>query len=134
MPFKPATFRPAHAPAPGAASRDYDARRGSARERGYSTAWDRAAAAFKATHPLCVGCQAMGRVVPATVVDHVIPHRGSETLFWAEENLQPSCAWHHDMVKQHLERMYDQRLIGDADLSLDSDAAVELSRRLEGAA
>ncbi len=29
-----------------------------------------------------------GSVKPATDVDHVIPHRGNEQLFWDEENWQ----------------------------------------------
>ena len=33
-------------------------------------------AAYLARHPLCVPCEAAGRLEPATVVDHVVPHRG----------------------------------------------------------
>lgn len=29
------------------------------------------------------------------VVDHIIPHRGNEELFYDEENLQTLCAFHH---------------------------------------
>ena len=31
--------------------------------------------------------EAQGRVVPATVVDHVVPHRGDQKLFWDEAQL-----------------------------------------------
>jgi 5-methylcytosine-specific restriction protein A len=41
--------------------------------------------------PLCVVCRASGRVVPATQVDHIVPHRGDPALFWAFENLQALC-------------------------------------------
>lgn len=35
---------------------------------------------------------------PATVVDHIIPHRGdlSSAAFWDETNWQPLCKRHHD--------------------------------------
>ncbi|MGM9590559.1 MAG: HNH endonuclease signature motif containing protein, partial [Faecousia sp.] len=32
-----------------------------------------------------------GRLTPATVVDHIIPHRGDRKLFWDESNWQPLC-------------------------------------------
>ena len=36
-----------------------------------------------------------GRLVIATDVDHVIPHRGDERLMWDEKNWQGLCARHH---------------------------------------
>jgi len=44
-------------------------------------------------------CSASGRVTPATVADHVIPHRGEERLFWSGE-LQSLCATCHSHYKQ----------------------------------
>ena len=35
-------------------------------------------------------------LTPATVVDHVIPHRGDRKLFWDEQNWQPLCKECHD--------------------------------------
>jgi 5-methylcytosine-specific restriction protein A len=32
------------------------------------------------------------KVTAATVVDHVIPHKGDKALFWDESNWQPMCA------------------------------------------
>lgn len=29
--------------------------------------------------------------MPATVVDHVVPHRGDLTIFWDRSNWQPMC-------------------------------------------
>ena len=55
---------------------ELDRQRPSAARRGYGSRWRRARAAFLALHPLCASCRAQGRVVPATVVDHVVPHRG----------------------------------------------------------
>jgi 5-methylcytosine-specific restriction protein A len=45
---------------------------------------------------LCVPCKAAGRLVPATVVDHVVPHRGDPALFWDERNWQSLCKPCHD--------------------------------------
>jgi 5-methylcytosine-specific restriction protein A len=42
-------------------------------------------------HPLCVMCKAKGWVVPATDVDHKIPHQEREALFWQYDNLQSLC-------------------------------------------
>jgi 5-methylcytosine-specific restriction protein A len=35
-------------------------------------------------------------VVAATVVDHVVPHRGDQRLFWDTANWAPSCKPCHD--------------------------------------
>lgn len=52
--------------------------------------WRTAKAEFLRRYPCCVVCGSS-----ATVVDHVIPHRGDESLFWDESNWQPLCAAHH---------------------------------------
>ncbi len=48
-------------------------------------------------HPLCVHCDGEGIVEPATVVDHVTPHKGDKTLFWDSSNWQALCKRHHDI-------------------------------------
>lgn len=73
---------------------DYD--RGTAHQRGYTAQWRIARRAFLAAHPLCVRCKEQGRLTPATVVDHIIPHRGDQRLFWDETNWQPLCKRCHD--------------------------------------
>ena len=65
--------------------------RGTAQERGYGARWQKARAAFLAAHPLCVNCKRNGRLTPARVVDHIVPHRGDMSLFWDESNWQPLC-------------------------------------------
>ena len=47
-------------------------------------------------NPLCVKCKANGRFVTATVVDHIIPHRGDSVLMWSESNWQALCKRCHD--------------------------------------
>lgn len=54
--------------------------------------------------PLCVFCLLSEEIEPATVVDHIKPHKGNEELFWDEANLQPLCKPHHDGDKQRMER------------------------------
>jgi 5-methylcytosine-specific restriction endonuclease McrA len=49
-------------------------------------------------------CLDAGGTTPATVVDHVVPHRGDQRLFWDERNWQPLCTRHHNRDKQRLER------------------------------
>jgi len=39
------------------------------------------------------------------VADHIKPHRGNETLFWDETNLQTLCRWCHSGPKQAEERV-----------------------------
>lgn len=65
-------------------------------ERGYSTAWRKARKGYLAKHPLCVDCLRDGRTTAATVVDHIIDHKGDKELFWDSENWQPLCKTHHD--------------------------------------
>ncbi|WP_425105475.1 HNH endonuclease [Ancylobacter sp.] len=131
MPTRPPMFRPSHVRAPRLTpAQEYDKRRGSARARGYTAEWDRAAKAYLASHPLCLGCTAEGRLTPATLVDHVEPHRGDMTKFWVMEMWQPSCRWHHDVVKKHLEARFDRGEIRLRDLHLDSPEAVRVTRAL----
>lgn len=63
----------------------------------YKTArWRAARAAYLAEHPYCVACESEGRRRAATVVDHVVPHRGDPVAFWNETNWQALCAPCHN--------------------------------------
>ena len=68
----------------------------SATSRGYSSKWRRLRRIYLESHPLCVLCQAKGIYKKATVVDHVIPHRGDPALFWDQNNWQALCKPCHD--------------------------------------
>lgn len=74
----------------------HETERRNAAERGYGWQWQKASKRFLRAHPLCARCKAKGRLTAATVVDHVIPHRGDHTLFWDEKNWQPLCKSCHD--------------------------------------
>lgn len=71
----------------------------------YGAAWRRARDAFLREHPTCKACgEYSGRVVAATVVDHVVPHRGNPRLFWDRANWQALCKRCHDSHKQRAEK------------------------------
>jgi len=60
-------------------------------QRGYGAKWQRYRLAYLAKHPLCRVCEAQGKVTEATVVDHVVDHRGNQALFWDKANHQALC-------------------------------------------
>lgn len=127
MPQAPPTFRPRGQPSRVEQKREADERRGSARKRGYSSRWDIASRLFLRAHPLCLGCEAAGRITAAVLTDHVIPHQGDKALFWDRTNWQPVCRYHHDVVKQQLEAMWRGGKLSAAALRLDSADAVRLT-------
>lgn len=100
----------------------------SSRDRGYSNRWDKESKAFKLANPFCLGCLALGRKCSATVTDHIVPHRGDMGLFWDKRNWQPSCGWHHDVIKQRLELLFLEGQATVKDLRLDSDLAKQMSK------
>ncbi len=89
-------------------------------QRGYGGRWQRARLVFLADHPFCVMCEKAGLLNVGTLhmdgtpelnrrriglrVDHILPHRGDQALFWDKSNWQPLCADHHDIVKQRQEQ------------------------------
>ena len=73
-----------------------DTDRKSSSSRGYDRKWGVARLRYLARHPLCVECEQAGRIKPATVVDHIIPHKGDKKLFWLVSNWQSLCRFHHN--------------------------------------
>jgi len=72
--------------------KESDDRRPNAHRRGYGKRWQKYRRAFLAEHPLCVACQAKGRVTPATDVDHIQAVTGpDDPLFWEPSNHQALC-------------------------------------------
>lgn len=53
------------------------------------------------TGALCIGKHPAPN---SPVVDHIVPHRGDEALFWDESNLQTVSKEFHDREKQRIER------------------------------
>lgn len=66
--------------------------------------WQRLRLAQLRQAPLCRMCQDMGKTTPATVVDHTVPHKGDESLFFDPGNLGSMCKLCHDSVKQREEK------------------------------
>ena len=65
----------------------------------YTYRWKLARIAFLRAHPLCQceNCdEGRKRVMPASVVDHRIPHRGDYRLFWDESNWTAMAKQCHD--------------------------------------
>jgi len=82
-----------------------EAARPSARDRGYTTKWERERKAYLEAHPYCtrdIGGRACGR--PATVVHHLTPHRGDRKLFWSRSNWAPRCTTCHNRGEQSAEK------------------------------
>lgn len=77
----------------------HDANRPTASQRGYNSRWRKASKAFLAMFPTCAKCPA-----PATLVDHIKPHKGDTALFWDQRNWQPLCTTCHSKHKQREER------------------------------
>ena len=82
MPVRAPTHRPPQI-------KSYDAQRPSAAKRGYGRKWQQARAGWLRKHPWCAGCAP--RLVPATRVDHIEPHRGDMAKFWNSANWQSLC-------------------------------------------
>ena len=89
-----------HAPIMEARRKEYmasiDDRRGTASERGYDRSWQKMRKRYLSEHPLCVECETLGKLVTATVVDHIVPHRGDRDKFIDSTNWQSLCRYHHN--------------------------------------
>lgn len=80
--------------------RKKDRERGTAHQRGYDARWEKERLQHLADHPLCVDHNKRGYIEIATVVDHIIPHKGDKLLFWDKNNWQSMCKPCHDRKTQ----------------------------------
>jgi 5-methylcytosine-specific restriction endonuclease McrA len=85
-------------------SQKHDDQRESSAKRGYGYKWQKAREGFLKSHPLCAMHLDLGQYVPATLVDHIDPHKGDQTKFWNRANWQSLCKDCHDGAKQRLEK------------------------------
>ena len=85
-------------------SRGHAERRSSARQRGYTTQWEKARTEFLRANPICARCSTYGHVTVATVVHHTVPHRGDVQIFWDRSKWQPLCKLHHNSDAQSIEK------------------------------
>lgn len=65
-------------------------------ERGYNYRWQKVRRMYLRRNPLCVECLKEGNIEPATIVDHIEPHRGDNEKFWNEDNFQSLCERCHN--------------------------------------
>jgi len=82
----------------------HDAKRPSSSARGYDGRWEKERAAFLKINRKCRRCAA-----EATVVDHIIPHKGDRRLFADRSNWQALCRSCHSAAKQKSERRHHER-------------------------
>jgi 5-methylcytosine-specific restriction protein A len=68
-------------------SKAHEKPRATASQRGYGHNWRKLRTLVLAEEPLCSICL----VASATEVDHIIPHKGDDYLFWLRKNLQGLC-------------------------------------------
>jgi 5-methylcytosine-specific restriction endonuclease McrA len=64
--------------------------------------WQRLRTLQLKKEPLCKMCLEDGFVIPASVVDHVVPHNGDWNLF-VTGKLQSLCDAHHNSTKKQEE-------------------------------
>ncbi len=69
----------------------HDGRESSTR-RGYDYRWQKLRLWHMRQHPLCVACNAEGRVTAAELVDHIVPIAVDPTRRLDPTNLQSLCA------------------------------------------
>ena len=94
-----------------------DQQRGTAHQRGYTSKWRKVSKAYLAKHPLCEcdECQAGKlRLRQATVVDHIIPHKGDMTLFWDRSNWMAMAKQCHDKKTAREDGGFGRAAVGRA--------------------
>lgn len=70
----------------------------------YSTAeWKRLRLNQLTKAPFCHFCAQLQIRSPATVADHITPHKGNKELFFDPNNLQSLCKTCHDSTKKRFE-------------------------------
>lgn len=70
----------------------------------YKTArWQKLRAVQLSTYPKCATCEKQGKIITATVCDHIEPHRGDMNKIW-NGPFQSLCKSCHDRIKQRFER------------------------------
>jgi 5-methylcytosine-specific restriction protein A len=128
MAQQPRQFRPPGWKPKEQRDREFDAHRGSASSRGYGAAWVAASAGHRRSEPLCRYCKAGAfgepRIRAAQLVDHFVPHRGDQVIFWRRDLWVSSCSECHSGPKQAVERQGRAALVALARrLGLDPDLA-----------
>ena len=92
--------------------------------------WVKYRYAFLRYNPTCYACG-----IKATVVDHIMPHKGDRKLFEQLDNHAPLCAFCHNkitalfdkkMTKGNKPEMYMKKLTWLADMRLHNDVNTKI--------
>jgi 5-methylcytosine-specific restriction protein A len=70
----------------------------------HTPAWEKIRRMALAREPLCRHCKAIGRVVAASQVDHILVPNGNTALQRDLENMQALCHRHHSMKTRHQDK------------------------------
>ena len=74
----------------------YDKERGTSASRGYGSRWTKYSLQYRKANPLCVMCEAKGKLTIAQCVDHITPVSGpDDPEFYNPKNHQGLCHSHH---------------------------------------
>src|SRR5690606_3413892 len=96
MPVRPPIHRPVGRREKRERDRDYASRRNTVARAHYrAKRWRSERAAFLHEHPLREECERHDLIRPASVVDHIDPHGGNETVFWDRSRWQALWASCH---------------------------------------
>src|SRR5690606_1959559 len=96
MPVRPPIHRPVGRREKRERDQDYARQRNPVARALYrSKRWRTERASFLHDHPLCVECARHDLIRPASIVDHIDPHGGDETVFWDRARWQALCASCH---------------------------------------
>ena len=91
----------------------YDHDRGTAKQRGYSARWAQYSKLYRIEHPLCVVCEAQGRVTVSQHVDHIKPVTGpDDPLFWEPSNHQALCQSCHSIKTAKEDGAFGNKRVG----------------------
>lgn len=76
----------------------YDKERGTSASRGYGYRWTQYSKLYRQNNPLCVKCEAAGKLTPVQCVDHIKPVSGpDDPLFYEPTNHQSLCKTCHSI-------------------------------------
>lgn len=64
------------------------------------------------SEPLCSLCLKANKITPATVVHHVIAHRGNKEIFYSSP-LESRCAPCHNSIEQSKEKGGTKHIVGN---------------------
>lgn len=85
--------------------------RASSRERGYTTAWDKASRYFLTMNPCCYYCRLLGKIEAAVHTDHFNPCEPGSVAFMDSDNFRPACLFHNSQKRDTPGDVYVAKLL-----------------------